>query len=126
MADSVDIFERAVWKNDPEFHFVVRLFTDCSIDCRLLPLGSILRMNTPQTLFPSRHALFWIKAIYAVPFLGQMQRVSSRYLPGPTPRVREVLRFRQITLAPSQRFFRKLTSITAPTNSSSPDSSLSA
>jgi len=44
-----------------------------------------------------------------VPFLGQMQRVSSRYLPGPTPRVRELLGFRQITLTPSQRFFRTLT-----------------
>src|SRR3989441_8898098 len=107
MADSVDVFDRAVRKKDSEFHFVIRLLTDCSIDCPL-PLGSILRMNTPQPLFPSRHALFWIEAIYAIPFLGQMQGVSSRHPPGPTPRMREPLCFRQITLAPPQRFFRLL------------------
>src|ERR1700758_2762409 len=37
-----------------------------------------------------------------------MHGVPSRYLPGPTPCVREPLRFRQITLAPPQRFFRLL------------------
>src|SRR5216684_2340487 len=107
MADSVDVFDRAVRKKDSEFHFVIRLFTDCSIDCPL-PLGSILRMNALQPFFPGRGALFWIEAIYAIPFLGQMQGVSSRYLPGPAPCVREPLRFRQITLALPQRFFRLL------------------
>src|SRR5713101_7607613 len=107
MTDGVDVFDRAAWKKDSDFHFVIRLFSDCSIDCSF-PFGSLLRMNAPQPLFPSRHALFWIEAIYAVPFLGQMQGVSSRYPPGPTPSVREPLRFRQITLAPSQRFFRLL------------------
>src|SRR5438067_3571016 len=37
-----------------------------------------------------------------------MQGVSSRYLPGPTPCMREPLRFRHVTLAPPQRFFRPL------------------
>src|SRR6266436_1976607 len=37
-----------------------------------------------------------------------MYGVSSRYPPGPTPRTREPLRFRQITLASPQRFFRPL------------------
>ena len=44
MADSVDVFDRPVGKKNSEFHFVFRLFSDCSIDCSL-PLGSILRMN---------------------------------------------------------------------------------
>src|SRR5713226_6818320 len=104
MADGVDVFDCAARKKDSEFHFVIRLFTDCSIDCRL-PLGSILRMNPPQPFFPSRHALFWIEAIYAIPFLGQMQGVSSCYPPGPTPCVREPLRFRQVSLALLQLFF---------------------
>src|SRR6267143_4206700 len=65
-------------------------------------------MNALQLFFPSRQTIFWIKAIYAVPFLGQMQGVSSRYPPSPTPRTHEPLRFRQITLAPAQRFFRLL------------------
>src|SRR6266404_8970305 len=107
MADSVYVFDSAAWKKDSEFHFVTRLFSDCSIDC-LLPPGSILRMNALQPFFPSRRALFWIEAIYAVPFLGQMQGVSSRYPPGPTPRMREPLRFRQITLASPQCFFSLL------------------
>src|SRR6266849_1454355 len=104
MAYGVDVFDRAVRKKDSEFHFVIRLFTDCSIDCPL-PLGSILRMNAPQPLFPSRHAIFWIEAINAVPFLGQMLGVSSRYLPGPTPCMREPLRFRQVRLALLQLLF---------------------
>src|SRR5882762_3577246 len=37
-----------------------------------------------------------------------MQGVSSRYLPSPTPCMREPLRFRHVTLAPAQRFFRPL------------------
>src|SRR6266403_5888958 len=101
MADGVDVLDRAVRKKDSEFHFVIRLFTDGSIDCPL-PLSPILRMNAPQPFFPSWHALFWIEAIYAVPFLGHMQDFSSCYLPGPTPRMREPLRFRQITRAPPQ------------------------
>src|SRR5882762_1577345 len=108
MADGVEVFDRAVRKKDSEFHFVIGLFTDGSID-RPLPLGSILRMNAPQPFFPTRHALFWIEAIYAIPFLGEMQGVSSCYLPDPAPRMCEPLRFRKITLASPQRFFRTLT-----------------
>src|SRR5467141_4143568 len=107
MADSVDVFDRAVWKKDSEFHFIFRLFNYGSIDCPL-PLGSILRMNALQPLLPARTALFRIEAIYAIPFLGEMQGFSSRYPPSPTPCVRESLRFRQITLALLQRFFRSL------------------
>src|SRR4030081_2618382 len=104
MADGVDVFDRAVWKKDSEFHFVFRLFSDCSIDCPL-PLGSILRMSALPTFFKSRPAIFWIEAINAVPFLGQMQGVPSRYPPGPTPCVREPLRLRQVRLAALQLFF---------------------
>src|SRR6266566_5397595 len=94
MADVVDVFDSAAPKEDSDFHFVIRLFTYCSIDCPLPP-GLILRMNALQPFFPSRHALFWIEAIYAIPFLGQMQGVSSRHPPGPTPGMREPLCFRQ-------------------------------
>src|SRR6266478_670954 len=107
MADGVDVFDRAVGKKDSELHFETRRFSDCSIDCSL-PLGSILRMDALHLFFPSGRALLWIEAIYAIPFLGQMQGDSSRYLPGPTPRMREPLRFRQVTLAPAQCFFRKV------------------
>src|SRR5437899_11818827 len=65
-------------------------------------------MNPLEPLFPSRHALLWIKAIDAIPLLGKMHGFSSRHSPNPTPRMREPLRFRQITLASPQRLFRLL------------------
>src|ERR1700730_10897432 len=104
MANCMNVFERGVRKENSEFQIVVRLFIHCSIDY-LVPFGSILRMNTLQSLLPSRSSIFRVEAIYAIPFVGQVQRVSSRYLPDPTPRMREPLCFRQITLTPPQRFF---------------------
>src|SRR5882762_5408635 len=104
MADGLDVFDRAVWKKDSEFHFVFRLFSDCSIDCHL-PLSSILRMNALPTFFKSRRAIVWIEAINPVPFLGQVHGVSPRYPPGPTPRVREPLRLRQVRFAALQLLF---------------------
>src|SRR5258708_27712152 len=50
----------------------------------------------------------WIKAIYAIPLVGEMQGFSSRYPPNPTPRMREPLRFRQITLALLELLFLQL------------------
>src|ERR1700733_1424955 len=67
-------------------------------------------MHALQPVFPSRQALLWIKAIDAIPFLGEIQGVPSWYAPGPTPRMREPLGFCQITLAPPQRFFHMLVS----------------
>src|ERR1700730_3782621 len=107
MADGVDEFNRAVLLKDSKFHFIIRRFSDRSVDCSL-PLGSILRMNALQTFFPTRRAIFWVEAINAIPFVGQMQRVPSRNLPDPTPRMRNPLCLCQITFAPAQRFLRTL------------------
>src|SRR5689334_25391507 len=107
MADGVSVFDGAVRKKDSVVHFVIRLFTDCSIGY-LSHFGSILRMHTLQPVFPSRQALTRIKAIYAIPFLGEMHGVSSCDPPGPTSRMREPLRFCQIAIAPPQRFLRLL------------------
>src|SRR5579864_4112944 len=98
MADGVDVFGRGVREKDSEFDFVIRLSVGRSVDCPF-PLGAILRMNALQKLFKSRRAIFRIEAKNAVPFFGQMQGFASRYRTGPTPGVREPLRFRQITLA---------------------------
>src|SRR5205809_6908699 len=65
-------------------------------------------MNALEPLSPGRPPLLWIKAVYAIPLLGKMHGFSSRSPPNPTPRMREPLRFRQITLASSQRLFRLL------------------
>src|SRR3984957_17398464 len=101
MADGVEVFDRAVWKKDSEFHLVFRLFSDCSIDCPL-PLSSILRMSALPTFFKSRRAIFWTEAIKPAPFLGQRRGAAPRYLPGPTPCVREPLRLRQVRFASLQ------------------------
>ncbi len=101
MADGVNVFDRAVWKKDSEFHFVMRLCNNSLIDCPL-PFGPILRMNALQTLSPSRRAVFRAETINAVPFLRQMQGSSPRNPPGPAPCVREPLRFRQVRLASLQ------------------------
>src|ERR1700692_269090 len=95
MADGVNVFDRAARKKYSEVYFVIPLFIYCSIDCPL-PLGPILRMNALQSFFPARDALGWIVALYPIPFLGQVQAVSSRHPPPPTPGVREPLRFRQV------------------------------
>ncbi len=63
-------------------------------------------MNALSPFFPSQTAFFWVEAIYAIPFLGEMHGVSSRYSPGPTPRMREPLRLRQIGFARAQFFLR--------------------
>src|ERR1700675_2384282 len=107
MTDAVNVFKPGVGKKNPEFHIVVRLFTHCSVDC-LFPLGSILWMNALQPLFPRRFSISRVEAIYAIPLVGQVQRVSSCYPPDPTPRMCEPLRFCQIVLATPQRFFGKI------------------
>src|SRR3984957_18436309 len=104
MADGVDVFGCGVRKKDPEFHFVIRLSSDCSVDCRL-PLDSILRMSALQKLSKSRRAIGWIEAIDSVPFLRQMQGVSFGYPPGPTPGMREPLCLRQVRFASLQLLF---------------------
>src|ERR1700692_1423961 len=104
MADRVDVFGCGVREKDCEFTFVIRLSSDCSVDCRL-PLGSILRMSALQKLFKSRRAIFWIEAINSVPFLRQMQGVSFRYTPGPTPCMREPLCLPQVRFASLQLLF---------------------
>src|SRR5437879_4358791 len=88
MAGRVDVFDRPVRKKDSELHLVIRFLTDCPLDC-LLPPGTILRMNALEPLFPRWHALFWIKAIYAIPLRGKMQGFPSRHSPNPTARMRE-------------------------------------
>src|SRR5260370_155264 len=104
MADGVSVFDSAVRKKNSVLPFVIRLFTDRSSGC-LVPLVSILRMHALQPFFPGREALFRIETIYAMPFLGEMCGLSPCHTPGPTPRVREPLRFRQIRLALLQLLF---------------------
>src|ERR1700721_2669479 len=107
MADGVDVSDRTARKKDPEFDFVIPLSSYCSLN-RPLPLGSILRMNALQPLFPSWRALCWLVVVYAIPFLGEMHGVSSVDLPDPAAGMRKPLRFRQISLAMPQLLFRTL------------------
>src|SRR6267154_2777818 len=107
MANGVDVFALTAGTKDSEFHIVVRPFNDCAID-RLLPSGSVVRMNALESLLPGWQAVLPVETIDAIPFLRQVQGISSRHIPDPTPGVREPLRFRQITLAALQGLFRRL------------------
>src|ERR1700689_2056386 len=98
MADRVDVFNPAVRKKNSKLQVVIRLFTDCSF-YGSLPAGSIFRMGALQAFFPVWHALFRIELIDAIPFLGEIQRISSQHFPDPTPGVREALRFGKIAFA---------------------------
>src|SRR5438067_6917350 len=101
MASRVDMSNGPGRKQDSEVQTIVRFLTDRSID-RSLPLISILGMNPLQSLLPARHTPFRVEAVDAVPFLGQMQGASFRYLPDPTASMCEPLRFRQVAFAPAQ------------------------
>jgi len=103
MADGTDVFDEPSGRrvrNSLRIPTFQRL-----LDRLPLPLSAILRMSALPTFFKGRRAIFWIEPMNPVPFLGQMNGVSSRYPPGPTPCVGEPLRFRQVRLASLQLLF---------------------
>src|SRR5271167_626833 len=106
MAYGMDVFERAIRQKYPEFNVVFRLFADGSVDYPLPP-GAILGMKALKPFLPTRHTLFWIETIDAVPFIGEVQGVAARHLPDPAPRVREPLGFFKIHLAVLQRLVKR-------------------
>src|ERR1700758_2648190 len=87
-----------------ELHVIIRFFGDCSIDS-CLKSGTVFSMYALQPLFPARHAVFGVEAVYAVPFLRYVERVPTRDLPRPTAYMSEPLRLRQVTLVAAQGFF---------------------
>src|ERR1700758_4565695 len=101
MGQSMNPLERSVRKKNTELYFIVRPLTNCSLYCPL-PCISIVRMYSLQPLLPLWPPLFRIKSVYAIPFIRQMERVSSCHLPNPVTRVRYPLSFREIGLAPSE------------------------
>src|SRR5882724_3019289 len=98
MAHSVNPLENSLRKNNAELYVVIRSLTNCSLDYPF-PSASILWMYPLQSLLPRWDPLFRIKSINAIPFIRQMQHLSSCYLPGPTAQVRKPLRFCEIRLA---------------------------
>src|SRR5271168_148886 len=103
MADSVHVFESAVRQKNSEFHIVFRLLPDGSVNYSL-PSVSILWMKALSAFIPTRHTLMWIEAVDAIPFIGQMQSVPTRYLPNPASGMREPLGFLKVHLALLQGF----------------------
>src|SRR4029077_4913515 len=94
--------------NDSKLHVIGQFLGYCPVDCSL-PAGAILRMDTPQTLFPSGHAILGIESVYAIPFLRQIQRVPRRNVPCPTAHMSQSLRLGKVTLAAAQGFFSVFT-----------------
>src|ERR1700676_1521035 len=105
MADRLDVFDRTA-RNNPVFDIVIRICRYGSIDGGHV-FRSIFRMNTLQPLLPIGHAVLGVEPIDAIPLLGEMQRLLTRYPPAPAPGMCESLRFRQITFAPLQSVLRQ-------------------
>src|SRR5579859_1412439 len=68
MAHGLNPLDRSVRQQNTKLHVVVRLLSNCPLDCSL-PLVSILRMHALQPFFPPGHSSSRIKSVYAVPFL---------------------------------------------------------
>src|SRR5690242_13200945 len=97
MTNSVKVFDRSCRRKNAEFLFVFRFFDDCLFDCAH-PLVSVIRMNALYSLIPTRDSVLWIESPDAVPFIGQIDCISSFEPPDPSPYVCDSLRFRQVGL----------------------------
>src|SRR6266481_2822355 len=95
MANRANPFELSVRKQNAKLNFVSRALSNRSFDCSL-PLASIFGIYSLQPLFPRGHPFSRIKSIDAIPFIRQMQHLSSCYLASPTAQVGEPLRFCEI------------------------------
>src|SRR3984893_3200396 len=105
MANRLDVFDRTA-RNNPVFDIVIRSCCYGLIDfCQVF--RSIFRMNTLQPLLPIGHAVFRVEPIDAIPLVGEVQRLLTRYTPDPTAGMCESLRFCQITFAPPQSVLRQ-------------------
>src|SRR3984893_14315224 len=100
MANRLNVFDRTA-RNNPVFDIVIRICCYGSIDGGQV-FRSIFRMNTLHPLLPIGHAVFGVEPIDAIPLVGEMHRLLTRYAPAPTPGMCESLRFCQITFAPLQ------------------------
>src|SRR5229473_6706547 len=102
----MDVSNCSIGQPDSELDGVVSPLAHCVLDAFDHP-AAILWMDPLQHRFAVRKALLRIEAPNSEIFLRPIQRRCR--VEGPAPRMREPLRFRQITLASPQRFFRTLT-----------------
>src|ERR1700688_4659003 len=107
MAYCTDVPDSATRMNDSVIELELPLFTTCAFELFHGP-GLIIGVNALKECFESRLSTMRVKAQHAVAFLGPVPDLSHSGSPCPTACVAEPLRFRQITLAPPQGFFRLL------------------
>ncbi len=105
MAYHVDVSDPAAGMNDSVIQLELRVLTRCCLD-RFANFGLIIRMDALKERFVSRLSTVRIKTHHPVAFFGEVLDLALRRYRCPTARVAEPLRFRQITLASAQRFFR--------------------
>src|SRR5580693_3474434 len=106
MADGMNVFHGAVRKENSELDIVFGSFTEGSLDGSL-PSVAILGMNAFEPFFPTRRAFFWIEIVDAIPFVGEMQCLSSDCAQDPASRMREPLGFLKVRLAALQGLIEK-------------------
>src|ERR1700732_4574652 len=96
MSNGMEVLYRSVGKNDSEITVrVCPILLGDLLSRPLFDLCSILGMNPPQELLPSATGFLRVIAINAKNLLRPEQRTGT-YVPGPTARVAEPLRFGQV------------------------------
>src|SRR6201982_2847994 len=107
MPDGLGVFNRSVgvyyFVLDPVFRLPPRCIAHGFIH-----VFAILWVDSFQERFARRWTFLRIESTNSEHFVGPVKRLLRRRVIGPTARLAEPLCFRQITLAPPQRFFRLL------------------
>src|SRR6201982_4258506 len=102
MTDGMDVSNRSVRENDPVLVFVFRLLLHCIVEDYMDPFA-ILWGDSFQERVARRWALLGIESTNSDHFCGPGIRLMLRRVIGPTARVAQPLRFRQVSFAPVQR-----------------------
>src|ERR1700758_3296080 len=107
MPDGLDVFNRSVGVDDSVLDPIFRLLPRCIAHGSIHVLA-VLWVDSFQERFARRWSFLRIESTNSEHFVGPVKRLPHRRVIGPTARLAEPLCFRQITLAPPQRFFRLL------------------
>src|ERR1700739_4652595 len=101
MTDRMDVFNRSVRENDPVLVLVFRLLPHCIVEGFVDPFA-ILWGDSFQERVARRWTLLGIESTNSKHFGGPVNRLILRRVIGPTARMAQPLRFRQISFTPPQ------------------------
>jgi len=106
MPDILDIFDRSIGQNNPILIDVFSFLVDLPLDA-LSHSVVIFRMHVAPEFFATR-AFQRIQSKDSEHFIGPVSRFPGQRIVGPTARLGEPLRFREVSLAPPQSLLSHL------------------